>query len=44
MHLETIDWIIMAAAFAVYLLIGLFVGKNAGKDYESYFLSGRSMP
>jgi solute:Na+ symporter, SSS family len=44
MHLETIDWIIMAAAFAVYVLIGLFVGKNAGKDYESYFLSGRSMP
>jgi Na+/proline symporter len=44
MHLETIDWIIMAAAFAVYLLIGLFVGKSAGKDYESYFLSGRSMP
>lgn len=44
MHLETIDWIIMAAAFAVYLGIGLFVGKDAGKDYDSYFLSGRSMP
>jgi|LauGreDrversion4_2_1035121.scaffolds.fasta_scaffold06830_6 SSS family solute:Na+ symporter len=44
MHLETIDWIIMAVAFAIYLGIGLFVGKDAGKDYDSYFLSGRSMP
>ena len=34
----------MAAAFAVYLAIGLFVGRTAGKDYNSYFLSGRSMP
>jgi Na+/proline symporter len=44
MHLTTIDWVIMAVAFAVYLAIGLFVGRTAGKDYESYFLSGRSMP
>jgi Na+/proline symporter len=44
MHLTSIDWIIMAAAFAVYLAIGLFVGKSAGKDYDSYFLSRRSMP
>lgn len=44
MHLSALDWTIMAAAFAVYLGIGLFVGRNAGKDYDSYFLSGRSMP
>lgn len=44
MHLTTIDWVIMAVAFAVYLGLGLFVGRSAGKDYESYFLSGRSMP
>lgn len=44
MHLQTLDWIIMAAAFAIYLLIGTFVGRKAGQDYENYFLSGRSMP
>ncbi|MBN8246199.1 MAG: Na+:solute symporter [Verrucomicrobia bacterium] len=44
MHLTGLDWFIMAAAFAVYLGIGLFVGRTAGKDYDSYFLSGRSMP
>lgn len=44
MHLTTLDWSIMAVAFAVYLAIGLFVGRSAGKDYESYFLSGRTMP
>jgi SSS family solute:Na+ symporter len=44
MHFSNLDWIIMAAAFAVYLGIGLFVGRTAGKDYNSFFLSGRSMP
>lgn len=44
MKLVQIDWVIMVVAFAVYLAIGLFVGRKAGKDYDSYFLSGRSMP
>ncbi len=44
MHLSSLDWTIMAVAFAIYLAIGLFVGRSAGKDYDSYFLSGRSMP
>lgn len=44
MHLATLDWIIIAGTFVLYLAIGLFVGKSAGKDYESYFLSGRTMP
>jgi len=44
MHLTALDWSIMAAAFAVYVLIGLLAGRQAGKDYQSYFLSGRSMP
>ena len=35
MHLATLDWIIIAATFVLYLAIGLFVGKSAGKDYES---------
>jgi len=44
MHLSAIDWAIMAVAFAVYLGIGLWVGRDAGKDFNHYFLSGRSMP
>ncbi len=44
MHLSSIDWVIMAISFAVYLVIGIFVGRSTGKDYSSYFLSGRSMP
>lgn len=44
MHLTLIDWTVMVAAFAVYVGIGLWVGRSAGKDYNSFFLSGRSMP
>ena len=44
MHLTPLDWTIMAAAFAVYLGIGLLVGRKAGRDYDSFFLSGRTMP
>lgn len=44
MHLSTLDWVIMAVSFGIYLAIGLFVGRKTGKDYSSYFLSGRSMP
>lgn len=44
MHLSTLDWVIMATSFAIYLAIGLFVGRSSAKDYTSYFLSGRSMP
>lgn len=44
MHLSSLDWTIMAVAFAIYLAIGLLVARSAGKDYDSYFLSGRSMP
>ncbi len=34
----------MAIAFAVYVMIGLYVGRTAGKDFNSFFLSGRAMP
>lgn len=44
MQLRPIDWVIILTAFAVYLLIGFIAGKSAGKNYESYFLSGRTMP
>ena len=44
MILQTIDWVIIAAFFALSLLIGLYASKQAGKSTADYFLSGRSMP
>lgn len=44
MHLGTLDWVIILGAFALYLIIGFIAGRSAGKNYESYFLSGRTMP
>ena len=44
MKLVTIDWLIIAAYFALSLLIGLYYAKRAGRSTEEYFLSDRSMP
>jgi SSS family transporter len=44
MVLSTLDYIIIAAFFAVSLAIGIIVSKQAGKSSESFFLSGRNMP
>ncbi len=44
MHLQTIDWAIMAAFFTVSLGIGIYVSKSAGKNFKSYFLGGKSLP
>jgi len=44
MILSTLDYIIIAAFFAISLAIGILVSKQAGKSSESFFLSGRNMP
>ena len=44
MQLDTVDWAIVLAFFAVALGIGLLVARRAGKSSSEYFLSGRSMP
>ncbi|HEX5733189.1 MAG TPA: sodium:solute symporter family protein [Blastocatellia bacterium] len=44
MKLVTIDWLIIAAYFALSLVIGLYYARRAGKSTEEYFLSDRSMP
>ncbi len=44
MQLTGIDWVIMAAFFAVYVLIGLAVTRQAGQNFSAFFLGGRSMP
>lgn len=44
MSLSTIDWIIIAAFFAISLFIGLYTSKFSGKNSSNFFLSGRNMP
>ncbi len=44
MTLQTIDWVILLAFFAVLLSIGLISSRHAGKNTANFFLSGRNMP
>ena len=44
MRLDTTDWTIVLAFFAVALLIGLLVARRAGRSASEFFLSGRAMP
>jgi solute:Na+ symporter, SSS family len=44
MRLTTVDWLIVAAYFAVALAIGAWAARRAGRDTGQYFLSGRAMP
>ena len=37
MQLNTIDWIIISAFFALYLGIGFLAAKKAGKNTEEFF-------
>ncbi len=44
MILNSSDWAIIIAFFAVSVMIGLLVSRKAGKSYSEFFLSGRNMP
>ncbi|HEX8337406.1 MAG TPA: hypothetical protein VF621_11795, partial [Pyrinomonadaceae bacterium] len=44
MKLNLLDWLIIAAYFALSLAIGLYYARRAGRSTEEYFLSNRSMP
>jgi Na+/proline symporter len=44
MILTTLDWAIIAAYFALSLLIGLFYYRRAGESTGEYFVAGRSLP
>ncbi|HWP43753.1 MAG TPA: sodium:proline symporter, partial [Blastocatellia bacterium] len=44
MKLIAIDWAIIAAYFALSLVIGLYYARRAGRSTEEFFLSDRSMP
>ncbi|HCA79393.1 MAG TPA: Na+:solute symporter [Bacteroidetes bacterium] len=44
MHLQAIDWIIVAASLVVCFFPALFFGKRAGKNTSEFFVSGRAVP
>ena len=44
MILNSSDWAIIIAFFAVSVMIGVLVSRKAGKSYSEFFLSGRNMP
>ena len=44
MHLQWIDWIIVAVIMVICFGPALFFGKRAGKNTSEFFASGRSVP
>ncbi|MFN0066967.1 MAG: sodium:solute symporter family protein [Limisphaerales bacterium] len=44
MRLVQLDWLVIGGFFAIYLVIGLFVARSAGKSFRSYFLGDQRMP
>ena len=44
MHLQLIDWVIVALSLVVCFFPALFFGKRAGKSTSEFFVSGRSVP
>ena len=44
MHLQLIDWVIVAVILGVCFGPALFFGKRAGKNTSEFFASGRSVP
>jgi solute:Na+ symporter, SSS family len=43
-HLQLIDWVIVALSLIVCFFPALFFGKRAGKSTSEFFVSGRSVP
>jgi SSS family solute:Na+ symporter len=44
MHLQLIDWVIVAATLLICFVPALFFGKRAGKNTSEFFVSGRAVP
>ena len=44
MHLQILDWLIVAFTLVICFFPALFFGKRAGKDTSEFFASGRSVP
>jgi len=44
MHLQALDWAIVALSLLVCFVPALFFGKRAGKNTSEFFVSGRAVP
>lgn len=44
MELGSLDFLIIIVFFALYLIIGVLVARQSGKNATNFFLSGRNMP
>jgi Na+/proline symporter len=44
MHLQAVDWLIVAVALAICFVPALFFGKRSGKNTAEFFASGRAVP
>jgi Na+/proline symporter len=44
MHLQLIDWVIVALSLFICFVPALFFGKRAGKNTAEFFVSGRAVP
>ncbi len=44
MKLHTIDFMIMGLYLVITIMIGFWVSRRAGRDMDSYFLGGKTMP
>ncbi len=44
MNLQMIDWTMIFGFFAIALIVGVVVSKQAGKSESDFFLAGRNMP
>ncbi len=44
MHLQTIDWVVIAAFIGLTLAIGIALTRRASQSAGEFFLSGRNMP
>jgi Na+/proline symporter len=44
MHLQTVDWVIVAATLLICFVPALFFGKRAGRSTSEFFASGRAVP
>jgi Na+/proline symporter len=44
MHLQLVDWVIVALSLIVCFVPALFFGKRAGQSTSEFFVSGRAVP
>ncbi len=44
MHIQTLDWVVIAITLVVCFAPSLFFGKRAGRSTSEFFVSGRAVP